>query len=202
MRPRSWLRPKRCSGLGIDNNLSPLSLYGLFMSTSPRLPLTLIPRSCWEQNVRTALPERWDEIRHMVYRAARCEVCSGDSGGRPWNAHEYWDYRGGRQALTHIACLCDVCHATTHLGRLRTFSGSDQVAREALANLAKVNGWTVQQAAVYARDELDVCAERSRHKWTLDLSLLEREFGIRLPHDAARPRSAGSWLRQLLGVGP
>lgn len=176
-------------------------MYGLGVNASPRLPLTLIPRSCWAQNVRTALPGRWDEIRHEVYRRAghRCEIDGSDGGGRPLHAHEYWDYRNGRQVLTHIACLSDTAHAATHLGRTRSFSGSDEVAREALAYLAHVNGWTVQRAARYAREMLDVCAERSKRKWTLDLSLLEREFGIKLP--AAKASHGGSgWLRKLVGT--
>lgn len=172
------------------------------MDKTPRLPLTLIPRSCWESNVRTALPERWDEIRHEVYRRARhrCEVDGSDGGSRPLHAHELWSYIKASQVLTHIACLCDTCHASTHLGRTRSFSGSDRVAREALQHLAVVNGWSVPDAAAYAHHELRVCAERSKRKWTLDLSLLEREFGIKLP-PANASRGGGSWLRMLVGVG-
>ena len=171
------------------------------MSSSPRLPLTLIPRSCWEQNVRTALPDRWAEIRREVYRRAshRCEACGSDGGNRPLHAHEYWGYSDNRQVLTHIACLDDVCHAATHLGRTRSFSGSDEVAKEALQHLATVNHMTVQQAARYARDELDVCAERSKSRWMLDLTLLEREFGVDLPAPGAS-RGGSGWLRKLVGV--
>lgn len=151
--------------------------------------------------MRTALPDRWDEIRHEVYKRAnhRCEACGSDGERRPLHAHEYWGYSGGRQILTHIAILDDRCHAATHLGRTRSFSGSDGVAKEALQHLASVNGWSVQQAARYARDELDVCAERSCHQYSLDLSLLEREFGIKLPTTGVS-RSGGSWLGRLLGA--
>ncbi len=172
------------------------------MANSPRLPLTLIPKSCWERNVRTALPERWDEIRREVYRRAshRCEACGSSGGGRPLHAHEYWGYEGNRQVLAHIACLCDLCHASTHLGRTRSVSGSDRVAREALEHLASVNSWSIPDAAQYAQHELAVCAERSRRKWTLDLSLLGREFGIRFP-SASASRGGRGWLRKLVGVG-
>lgn len=178
-------------------------MYGVSVDKTPRLPLTLIPQSCWAQNVRTALPQRWDEIRHEVYRRAshRCEACGSNGGGRPLHAHEYWDYRDGRQVLAHIACLCDTCHASTHLGRTRSVSGSDRVAREALAHLASVNGWSIPDAAQYAQQELRVCAERSKCQWTIEIALLEREFGIKLPASAGLARSGGSWLRRLMGVG-
>lgn len=181
-------------------------MYGFSMNTnngSLRLPLTLLPRSCWGQNVRKALPDRWDEIRHEAYRRAgyRCEVDGSDGGGRPLHAHEYFDYRDGRQVLTQIACLSDTAHSATHLGRTLKFSGSDRAAKEALAYLAHVNGWSVQQAAVYAQQELAICAERSTRKWTLDLSLLEREFGIKLPPTVTVTRAGHGWLGRLLGVG-
>ncbi len=178
-------------------------MYGVSVDKTPRFPLTLIPQSCWAQNVRTALPERWDEIRREVYRRAshRCEACCGEGGARPLHAHEYWGYLGNRQVLAHVACLCDVCHASTHLGRTRSFSGSDQVARDALQHLALVNGWSVPEAAAYAQRELRLCAERSKRQWTIDLSLLEREFGIKLPASAGSARSGESWPRRLVEVG-
>jgi hypothetical protein len=170
------------------------------VTSTLRLPLTLIPHSMWEINVRTALPDRWDEIRHEVYRrAGRCEACGSGNGGRAWQAHEFWSYAGDRQVLTHIACLCDECHAATHLGRTRNFSGSDQAAREALQHLANLNGLTLQQAAEYARRELELTAERSKRQLTLELSLLEREFGIEVPPGLGG-RSRGGLLRRLLGA--
>lgn len=169
------------------------------MTSTLRLPLTLIPSSMSAVNVRTALPERWDEIRHQVYRPHVCEACGGDNHDRPWEAHEYWGYEGGRQVLTHIACLCDACHATTHLSRTRTVSGSDGVARDALARLARINGWSLPHAAEYARRELALCKERSRRQWRLDLSLLTREFGIKVPPELAGP-ARGGLLPRLLGA--
>jgi hypothetical protein len=167
--------------------------------TAPSLPLTLIPRTCWKQNVRTALPDQWDAIRHEVYRRSghRCEACHSAGDGRPCHAHEYWQFVEGHQVLTHIACLCDTCHSATHLGRTRSFSGSDRAAREALHRLALVNGWTLPQAAAYARQELALCADRSKRQWKLDLSALA-EYGVTCPSPSER-RGAG-WVRSLLGV--
>lgn len=162
------------------------------------LPLTLIPHGMWHVNVRSAMPERWDEIRHEVYKPHVCEACGGGNAGRPWQAHEYWSWSGGRQVLTRIANLCDVCHAATHLGRTHTVSGSDQATREALQHLADLNHWTVQQAAEYARRELAPTAERSKREWRLDLPLLAREFGIRVPKELGGP--SDGLLRRLLGV--
>ncbi len=168
------------------------------MTDTLRLPLTLIPHSMWEVNVRTALPESWDEIRHTVYRAGRCEACGDGNGGRAWQAHEYWGFDGNRQVLTHIANLCDVCHSATHLGRTRRFSGSDQAAKEALQHLAAVNGWSLQQAAEYARRELALTAQRSKQPFRLDLSLLQREYGVPVPPELGGPRRGQ--LRRLLGA--
>lgn len=171
------------------------------MTDALRLPLTLIPEPMWRMNVRTALPDRWDEIRHEVYRRAayRCEACGSDGGSRPLHAHEYWGYEGGRQVLTNIACLCDVSHSATHLGRTLKVSGSDGATRQALQHLATVNGWSLQQAAAYARVELARTAERSQRQWRLDLSLLESEFGIRVPSELGGP-ARGGVLRRLLGA--
>lgn len=102
--------------------------------------------------------------------------------------------------LTHIACLCDVCHAATHLGRTRKFSGSDQAAKEALQHLAKVDGLTLPQAAEYVRQELLLTAERSKLKWTLDLSLLEREFSIPVPPKYLPDGGHRGLLRRLVGA--
>lgn len=161
------------------------------MTSTLRLPLTLIPSSMAAVNVRTALPQHWDTIRHQVYRPHRCEACGGDNHDRPWEAHEYWGYEGNRQVLVHIACLCDMCHAATHLGRTRTASASDEVARDALARLARINGWSLPHAAKYARREVAVCAERSKRQWRLDLSLLQRDFGIKVPMALGGPARGG-----------
>lgn len=171
------------------------------MTNTLRLPLTLIPEPMWHVNVRSELPERWDEIRHEVYRRAsyRCEACGSDGGARPLHAHEYWGYEGNRQVLTHIACLCDVSHSATHLGRLRRFSGSDRAAKEALAHLAAVNRWSIQQAAEVARHQLALTAERSKREWRLDLSLLIRECGIKVPPELGGPDQSGL-LRRLRGA--
>ena len=179
--------------------MSFLAGHSVTMHDGLRLPLTLIPSSMAEVNVRTALPQQWDAIRHQVYRPHRCEACGGDNHERPWEAHEYWGYEGDRQVLTHIANLCDMCHATTHLGRTRTVSGSDEVARDALQHLARLNGWSLPQAAVYARRELALCKERSQRQWRLDLSLLTHEFGIRVPAELGGS-APGGLLRRLLGA--
>ena len=172
------------------------------MDSPPRLPLTLISHAMWSVNVRTALPDRWDEIRHEAYRRAghRCEACGGTSGGRPLQAHEYFSYAGDRQVLLHIACLCDVCHSATHLSRTRSFSGSNRVAKEALEKLAEVNGWTIRQAAEYAQRELALCEERGSVTYRLDLSVLQRDFGIDVPSEYRADGGSRGLLGRLLGA--
>ncbi len=172
-------------------------------SAAPRWPLGLIPTSAWGSAGRTGIPpEAWGVVRRACYARAhhRCEACGAN--GR-LEAHEWyqWDDARGIQRLGRIAAACPTHHAAVHLGRTRSLSGSDRAAREALAELAQANGWSVPQAALYARHELALCAARSKRRWTLDLSALA-EFGIAIPPvPGGRHGGQRGWLARLLGGG-
>ena len=72
--------------------------------------------------------------------------------------------------------LCPACHAVKHLG----MAGIRGRRHEAVAHLAKVNGWSADDAELYVEAVFERWAHRSRHPWSLDLSVLEERYGVRL----------------------
>jgi 5-methylcytosine-specific restriction endonuclease McrA len=144
----------------------------------PPLTIELVPLTCWQTNVRSAVPPKvWDQLRRRVYADAsnRCEVCGG-RGSRPaLHCHEVWEYDDERhvQRLARMVALCPPCHAVKHIARSMGFGyGSN-----ALEQLAKVNHWTREQARSYAMAAFEQWRERSTHEWALDLDGL-RTYGI------------------------
>jgi 5-methylcytosine-specific restriction endonuclease McrA len=149
-------------------------------SAEPQPPLTieLVPLTCWQTNVRSAVPRKaWDQLRRRVYADAgnRCEVC-GERGTRPaLHCHEVWEYDDERhvQRLARMVALCPSCHAVKHIGRSAGFGYGE----DALRQLARVNDWTLEEARAYAVAAFEQWHERSTHEWTLDLDGL-RAYGI------------------------
>lgn len=164
-------------------------------------PLGLIPRTAWGQGGRTGIPpEAWAKVKVAVHAHSGHECEAPGCGERvKLECHEWyvWDDTKGIQRLGRVASACRPHHACVHIGRTRTFSGSDRAARDALSELAKANGLTLPQAAAYCRHELALCAERSRKRWSLDLSPLV-EYGVTWPSPTERRGAA--WMRRLLGV--
>ncbi|MBV9958377.1 MAG: HNH endonuclease [Acidobacteria bacterium] len=139
------------------------------------LTIELVPKTCWYTNVRSHVSkEEWDRLRRIVYRAAGnvCEICGGRGKRWPLECHEVWRYDDERyvQKLERLIALCPQCHEVKHIG----LAGVRGRQSEALKHLARVNGWSEEDARLY----LEVCFEqwsrRSRHEWTLDISYLER----------------------------
>jgi hypothetical protein len=46
-----------------------------------------------------------------------------------------------------------------------------------VAHLAEVNGWSAEDAEVYLEAVFETWAARSRHQWTLDISMLRTRYG-------------------------
>lgn len=142
----------------------------------PKLTIELVPKSCWFSNVRSCVSKSdWDKLRKSTYRAAgyKCEVC-GDKGPKwPVECHEVWNYDDKHkiQKLERMIALCPSCHEVKHIG-LANVRGR---YGKAVKHLAKVNGWTEEQADHYARSAFNVWAERSDWKWELDLTFLDEE---------------------------
>jgi hypothetical protein len=118
--------------------------------------------------------EEWNRLRRIVYRRARyrCEICGERGPAHPVECHEWWEYLDLTrvQRLIGLRALCPGCHGVKHLGR--SYAKGDGNA--ALERLARVNGWTAEQAEAYAELVFGIWQIRSETDWRLDLRWLER----------------------------
>jgi len=151
----------------------------------PRLTIELVPRTCWFDNVRSAVSSSdWKRLRQQTARTAgwKCQICGGKGPRWPVECHEIWHYDDDRQSqtLTGLIALCPSCHEVKHMG----FSELRGKKDEAVAHLALVNGWSLQGAFDYVDEAFDVWRERSRHAWQLDISWLAAQ-GIKLQDETA-----------------
>ena len=142
------------------------------------LTVELVPRTAWFKNVRSHVPAgEWERLKRRTFARAgyACEVCGGRGPRWPVECHEVFSYDDERrvQKLERLLALCPSCHEVKHAG----LAGVRGRRREAVAHLARVNGWSGADADAY----LEVCFEqwhrRSNHEWALDLSHLE-ELGV------------------------
>lgn len=139
----------------------------------PRLTVELVPSSCWYSNVRSEVPpDVWDRLRRAVYRAAsyRCEICGGVGPNHPVECHEVWyfDDAAKEQRLIKMVALCPSCHQVKHIG-LAQVNGQGE---KATVHLAKVNGWTMEQARAHVSEAFAVWKKRSQSEWTLNIQHL------------------------------
>ena len=158
-----------------------------------RLSIELVPKTSWYHNVCALTDELgWDRIRRRVYRQAdyRCEICGGKGPEHPVECHEVWRYddRTRVQLLVRMIALCPACHQVKHIG-LANVQGKGAPAR---AHLARVNGWTLEQANAYIAEVFRVWAQRSGGPWTLDLEglrpyVLGSEYARIVRQAAIRP---------------
>lgn len=151
----------------------------------PRLTIELVPRTCWFDNVRSAVSSTdWKRLRQQTARTAgwKCQVCGGKGPRWPVECHEIWHYDDDHQyqTLKGLIALCPSCHEVKHMG----FSELRGKKDEAVAHLALVNGWSLQGAFDYVDEAFDVWRARSRHAWQLDISWLETH-GIKLKDETA-----------------
>jgi hypothetical protein len=144
-----------------------------------RLTVELVPSTCWYTNVRSNVAKAVrDRLRRQVAAQAgnRCEVCGGRGRQWPVECHEQWSYDDTTlvQRLQRLVALCPVCHQVKHAG----FAAKQGKLEAVLAHLAKVNGWSPEDAALYLEAAFEVWAGRSRHQWTLDISVLDSVYGV------------------------
>lgn len=155
---------------------------------APKLTIELVPSTCWYSNVRSEVSKReWDAIRRAVYARAGhvCEVCGGVGPKWPVECHEVWEYDDWDyvQRLTRMVALCPDCHRVKHIGL--AFVNGEEV--EALTHLARVNGWTNEEAVNYADEAFAKWERRSKRKWKLDISILQGEGYRRFLQDRRIP---------------
>jgi hypothetical protein len=140
-----------------------------------KLEIELVPKTCWFSNVRSHVSKgEWDRLRNDVYHKANyvCEICGGVGSKHPVECHEIWHYddETHTQRLDGLIALCPSCHGVKHIG----LAGMKGDIGEAVAHLARVNGWKMLEAEKYVSAALRIWKERSQHEWKLDLSWLEQ----------------------------
>lgn len=148
--------------------------------TPPRLTVELVPRTCWYTNVRSHVSAtEWNKCKGFVRRRSGdlCEICGRRGARWPVECHETWSYdvEGDElvQRLTGLIALCPSCHEVKHLGRAEAIGR----LRPALAHLANVNGWSIEDATSYAEAVFEQWAQRSSYQWRLDISYLVEVLG-------------------------
>lgn len=156
--------------------------------SEPRLTVELVPTTSWGANLRALMPRfDWDKLRHQVALKAEncCEICGRQGRRHAVECHEVWDYDDEThvQRLVRLIALCPACHQVKHFGSTSMRGQS----RAALAQLARVNHWTYEEAERHVTCALDVWRRRSTHEWALDLRAL-RTDGIEPPPET---RSVG-----------
>jgi len=132
-------------------------------------------------NVRSEVTKKeWDKLRKQVYQAAgnKCEICGGKGRKHPVECHEIWEYDDENkvQKMVRMIALCPACHRVKHIGLAMVkgwYPGT-------LAHLAKVNGWTKQDAELYVEGMMEQWSQRSAHQWQLDVKAL-KEYGVNPP---------------------
>ena len=143
-----------------------------------KLKIELVPDSCWFSNVRSNVSKKdWDIIRKATYEKYNycCGVCGKTGLTRP-EAHEVFSYNIETkvQKLEKIISLDLKCHQCKHFG----FWQMQGKETELLNHLMEINKWTLEEAKKYVEFCFKEWYDRGLIDWTLDLSLLEDEFGI------------------------
>jgi 5-methylcytosine-specific restriction endonuclease McrA len=143
-----------------------------------KLTIELVPKTAWYTNVRSNVSKsEWDRIRSKSYTLANnvCEICgeTGKSQGYKHNVecHEIWEYddTNKKQTLIGLVSLCVFCHKCKHPG-LAQINGELNIV---INQLMKVNNITKNDAEKLLDEAFNLWRERSKHKWTLDISYIE-----------------------------
>lgn len=148
-------------------------------SNKPKLLVELIPTTCHYSNVRTMVSKKeWDTLRNQCYEKANhvCEIC-GNNGLKQGfkhkvECHEIWEYDDVNhvQTLKGLISLCPICHQVKHIGRAIAIGKQTQC----FIQLARVNKWNQQEITKHILESFELHKERSKHEWTLDISLLTK----------------------------
>ena len=142
------------------------------------LTIELVPKTSWYKNVRSNVPAaQWERLKKLTFSRAHnaCEICGGRGEKWPVECHEVFAYDDERyiQTLVRLVALCPSCHEVKHIG----LAGVRGNRRRALAHLARVNHWSMEDANHYVEACFELWSRRSCHQWKLDLSYLN-QFSI------------------------
>ena len=138
------------------------------------LTIELVPKSSWYKNVRSNVSKgEWERLKKITFSRSgyKCEICGGRGPNWPVECHEIFAYNDQQhiQKLVKLMALCPACHEVKHIG----LAGLRGKANSAKAHLAKVNGWSLEDANLYIEGCFEIWHQRSRHQWELDLSYLK-----------------------------
>lgn len=142
-----------------------------------KLTAELVPSTCFCSNVRDHVPaDTWRALSREVYRHAnyKCEICGCQGPAHPVENHEVWRYENGVQTLVRLIALCPACHLCKHPG----FAEIKGRLEDVYEQLMRVNRWTRHQAHRHLEDAFAEWERRSQRTWKLDLSYLERTYGL------------------------
>ena len=91
-----------------------------------------------------------------------------------------WEYDDERrvQRLLGLMALCHRCHEVKHIG----LAGVRGRREQAMRHLARVNGWSREDAELYVEAAFELWDRRSLYEWTLDISWLGRH-GVTLARE-------------------
>jgi len=155
-------------------------------NNTPKLTIELIPKTCHFSNVRTMVSSKdWDKLRFASYELAdnKCEICGNNGLNQGYKhrveCHEVWEYDDENhiQKLIKLISLCVSCHQVKHIGRAIVIGKEKDCHKQ----LIKVNSWTQEQVNEHILESFKLHKERSKYKWLLDISLLEKEpYNIKL----------------------
>lgn len=144
-----------------------------------KLTSEIVPSTCWYNNVRSNVTKKeWDYLRKKSYEEAghKCEICGDTGKNQGYNhnveCHEIWEYNDENltQTLIGLISLCPKCHKVKHPGLARINGEAEIVIQQ----LMKVNEITEEDAKIYLGEAFEIFYKRSEHKWTLDISYLEK----------------------------
>lgn len=159
-----------------------------------KLSINIIPASAFGQNLRSEIPEQWDELRRECYRKAnyRCEVCGGVGYNHPVECHEIWEFKNGIQRLIRLIALCPKCHQCQHPGLARIRGHYS----ECVAHYARVNGVSEEQAEQDYASAFREWHQRSQQTWVLDISAIKPVTPLPTPYGAkARLKKKGGDMK-------
>lgn len=145
------------------------------MENDFKLTIELVPKTCFYSNVRSEVEKDiWDIIRKKAYKLAKnkCEICNGI--GDKWNVecHEIWFYddKNHNQILKGFIALCPTCHKVKHAG-LANLKGEIDIVVNQISN---INNISKKESKDYITSSFDVWKKRSKFKWNLDISYIEK----------------------------
>ncbi|WP_307399694.1 hypothetical protein [Paenibacillus anaericanus] len=145
------------------------------------LTIELIPRSSWDNNLRSALtPWQWHKLCKYFYESVNhtCEICGaikGEEFSRMY-CHEVWEYNEDTkiQKLVRLEVLCFKCHAVKHFGLSEALDWIDE--KTLIKHFININGVNKKFFHGYYEDCFEVWRKRNNIDWIVDVGDIESKY--------------------------